>query len=209
MKFFPTDWLADCSVLSLAAKGAWQTLLCKMWHPSHQGQLTLPLPAMARLLGATPDEAEAVLCELSDLNIGEIERDGDNYTVISRRMVKDWEATSNAKADVSEARSKAAKARWEKEKKSKRDARGMQKECTSNANKDAKTMQNDAIPEARSQSPDKGSSINARGSSPPSLEEAQKAARSSPSLIAPEVVEAWHDDRTRLGWVVAKGEYAH
>lgn len=43
-------------------------------------------------------------------------------------------------------------------------------------------------------------------SSIPTLDEAKRFALSDPSMIPPDCVEAWHDDRTSMGWEKPKGQ---
>lgn len=89
-QFYPADWLQDTRSLSLSAKGAWIDLLCAMWRAQNRGKLTLPMIGYARLIGATAEQAKAVIDELTDMQVCNIvtERNG-NITLINRRMVRE------------------------------------------------------------------------------------------------------------------------
>lgn len=94
-KFHAADWLSDPSLrmCSLAARGAWIDLLAIM-HGSNanRGYLRLPNGApmqpshIARFVGCTTAEAEAIVRELEEAAVFSRTEDGCIY---SRRMVRD------------------------------------------------------------------------------------------------------------------------
>ena len=112
MKFFPADWLADCQVLSLAARGAWQTIICKAWAPSAKGSVTLKLCSWARLFGTSIEEAEAVIVEIAETGTAELSRSGEDITVTCRRTVRDWEHAAAFHSERSASGRKGAAELW-------------------------------------------------------------------------------------------------
>lgn len=62
--FYPSDYLRDTRVLSLAAKGAWSDLLCFMWGAQNRGSLTSTVVGYSRMIGATVEQTVAVLNEI-------------------------------------------------------------------------------------------------------------------------------------------------
>jgi hypothetical protein len=112
MKFFPDNWLADCQVLSLAGRGAWQTIICKAWHPSTRGIVTLKLPALARLFGATIEQTERVIAELEESGVGDITHEGDTVTITCRRVVREWDERDKERTFLSQSGKKGASKRW-------------------------------------------------------------------------------------------------
>lgn len=112
MQFYPSDWMGDCQILTLAARGAWQTIICKAWHPSTRGVVSLKLSAFARLFGATVEQAEKVIAEIEEMHIADVERDGDVVTVTCRRVVRDWLAAEARSNTLSASGQRGAKKRW-------------------------------------------------------------------------------------------------
>ncbi len=89
-QFYPADWVRDTRVLSLAAKGAWADVLCTLHTSKTRGTSTLSLTAWARIIGATPTEADAVLTELGDTGVCDIERQPNtDVTLTCRRMLRE------------------------------------------------------------------------------------------------------------------------
>lgn len=115
MQFFPSDWMADCQVLSLAGRGAWQTIICKAWHPTTRGVVTLTLPAWARLFGATPSLAAKVIAELEETKVADVTREGDAVTVTCRRAVREWNKRTEEQKKLSESGKRGAEKRWGKD----------------------------------------------------------------------------------------------
>ena len=111
MQFYPSDWMGDCQILTLAARGAWQTIICKAWHPSTRGVVTLKLSAWARLFGATVEQAEKVIAEIEETQIADVVRDGDTIAITCRRIVRDWQAAEDRHAALAEAGRKGGQAK--------------------------------------------------------------------------------------------------
>ena len=112
MQFYPSDWLADCQILSLAARGAWQTIICKAWHPSCKGVVTLSMPSIGRLLGCPIGEAKEVLQELKELDIAGVEFEGEGVTVTCRRVAREWEKAAEKHQKAVESGKRGAAKRW-------------------------------------------------------------------------------------------------
>ena len=113
MQFYPSDWLADCQILSLSARGAWQTIICKAWNPSCRGVVALSLPSMGRLLGCPIGEAREVLQELKELDIAGVDFEGDQVTVTCRRVAREWEKTAEKHQKAVESGKRGAEKRWQ------------------------------------------------------------------------------------------------
>lgn len=122
MRFFPADYIRDTRLLSLTARGAWMDLLCHMWHPDRRGTVRHPLPVLARLIQVPEAEARAILEEIAEAGVGEVEwLDNGLVSVSCRRIARDWaEAADTASRRENHARH-AAKMRWGRGE----DARGM------------------------------------------------------------------------------------
>src|SRR5262245_50097102 len=91
MKFFPRDWIADTSHLSLRTCGGWIKLICAMHFSPEYGKLDWTLDQIKIYLG---EEWEWVLKELSETRVAEVSYQGVNgvsprVTVMSRRMIRE------------------------------------------------------------------------------------------------------------------------
>jgi uncharacterized protein YdaU (DUF1376 family) len=90
IQFFPADYLRDTRALSLAAKGGWTDILCMLHGAQNRGTMTLPMIGWARVMGASVDQAEAVIAELGQMKTAEVERLGNgDVTVTCRRMLRE------------------------------------------------------------------------------------------------------------------------
>ncbi|EIQ00876.1 hypothetical protein OpiT1DRAFT_05433 [Opitutaceae bacterium TAV1] len=94
MQFFPADWLGDTRPLSLAAKGAWIDILCILHASVTRGVRTMPVVAWARTIGATADQAVAVIDELANTQVADVIRESGEgcnavVTLRNRRMSRD------------------------------------------------------------------------------------------------------------------------
>lgn len=89
-QFYVGDYMQDTRMISLAARGAWMDLLCKMWTAQNRGQVTSSVVGYARLFGCTVEQAQTVIDELLDSDVCETvtERDG-KVTLINRRMSRE------------------------------------------------------------------------------------------------------------------------
>lgn len=82
--------MRDTRALSLAAKGGWVDVLCMLHGSSTRGTLTLPAVGWARIMGATVDQAEAVISELDVMKVADVKREGNgDVTISSRRMLRE------------------------------------------------------------------------------------------------------------------------
>ena|SRR3990167_9730208 len=94
--FFVGDWLKDTRHLSLAARGAWIDILCAMHNSQIRGVATFSRVQMARYIGASSDQGDSVLAELTEpcnptgKPVCEVENLPDGMIrLTSRRMVAD------------------------------------------------------------------------------------------------------------------------
>lgn len=95
------DWKRDTLALSLAAKGAWIDILGALHTAPNRGVMTLPLQGWARLIGATVDQAKAVIQELVDMRVPDHVTDGnDNVTLMSRRMIREEKERKSIRSRV-------------------------------------------------------------------------------------------------------------
>ncbi|MDR3495310.1 MAG: hypothetical protein P4L82_11985 [Ancalomicrobiaceae bacterium] len=93
MKFYTRDWANDPALrmVSLAAQGLWIRILCIMHEAEPYGHLVInggkiENHALARIVGAMPDEVSTLVDELRNAGVCSMRRDG---TLVSRRMVRD------------------------------------------------------------------------------------------------------------------------
>lgn len=92
-QFYPADYIQDTRTLSLAAKGAWQDLLCFMWRSEEKGKLSYNVEGYSRLFGASIEETKRVINELVSLKICDsVTECNGNVTLINRRMLRDESA---------------------------------------------------------------------------------------------------------------------
>ncbi len=94
-QFYPADWRKDAALqsCSVAAQGLWINVLCIAHECDPYGHLTVNGRAMsaaqvARLVGLSAKECEALLTELDEAGVSARNADGALY---SRRMVRDEE----------------------------------------------------------------------------------------------------------------------
>lgn len=89
-QFYPSDYKRDTCALSLAAKGGWIDILCMLHGAQNRGTMTLPDVGWARVMGATVDQAAAVIDELAAMHVAEVIRGSNGeVTISSRRMLRD------------------------------------------------------------------------------------------------------------------------
>lgn len=87
---YPSDYLRDTRALSLAAKGGWADVLMMLHGSSTRGTMTLPVVGWARVMGATVDQADAVIGELDVMRVADVLRAGNgDVTLSSRRMLRE------------------------------------------------------------------------------------------------------------------------
>ncbi len=108
-QFFPADYKRDTCALSLAAKGGWIDVMCMLHGAQNRGTLTLPPVAWARVMGASVDQAEAVIAELAAMQIAEVKREANgDVTISSRRMLRESITREQTRLRVHRHRSNAA-----------------------------------------------------------------------------------------------------
>lgn len=195
MKFYPADWLADCGELSVGARGAWHSFLCKAWL-MRSASVTLKAAQWSRMFGAANAEhAERIIAEIEECGIGGVTREDDGrVTLTSRRIARDLDAMIATKESRAEAARTAASARWEKER--------MRHACETHANGNANAMRKHAIPEARSQNV---GDTTTRAHEVPQIKQVFDYAKSAPVPISPECATAFFDSATAEGWIGKSG----
>jgi hypothetical protein len=93
-QFYPADWLAETGLrmCSLGARGLWMECLCIAFNSPERGVLrkqnasSVESKDLARMVGASEDEIEALLLELEAAGVFSRAPDGAIY---SRRMIRD------------------------------------------------------------------------------------------------------------------------
>jgi len=103
IKFFPADWLhgTDLRLVSLAARGLWIDLLCRMHDCTPRGYLVvagrpLAVEEIAILTGIEVSTARVLLSELEERKV--FSRD-ENGAIFNRRMVREGEV-SNVRSEA-------------------------------------------------------------------------------------------------------------
>lgn len=94
-QFYPGDWLNDAALrmCSIGARGLWMDMICLMHQGSEYGYLKVNgkviLPDnLARMVGATLQEVEGWMIELSEVGVYSEDESG---CIFSRRMIRDEE----------------------------------------------------------------------------------------------------------------------
>lgn len=119
--FFWSDWLgSEVQGLTYAAKGLWMDMLAKMAVKTPQGVISGNLESLAEALGYTGPMARAWVTEYKHLieeleskdvfsRGGDIDEDLNPDDIVNRRMYRERDRAQ----DISEARSRAARIRWD------------------------------------------------------------------------------------------------
>ena len=90
LQFYPSDYLVDTRVLSLAARGAWVDIICVLHASSTRGTLTLPARGWARIMGASEEDFQSALAEIEEMKVGDVMREcNGNVIVTCRRMMNE------------------------------------------------------------------------------------------------------------------------
>lgn len=88
LQFYPSDYMIDTRVLSLAARGAWVDILCVLHGSSTRGTTSFPSHGWARIMGVSEAEFESALNEIVTMKVADVIRDGNaSVTITSRRMI--------------------------------------------------------------------------------------------------------------------------
>ncbi|MFA5160144.1 MAG: hypothetical protein WC484_06525 [Candidatus Omnitrophota bacterium] len=91
-QFYPNDWSRDLEEHPLEIEGAWIRILCKLWWSETRGQMTKTLDQWARILREKNKKTEKILQYFFKNHIADGQYlDNQNITIISRRMVRDFE----------------------------------------------------------------------------------------------------------------------
>lgn len=107
MKFYPRDWRGDQALrlVSLQARGLWIEMLCLMHEATPYGYLLVggqPVSdaALARVVGASVEEIQALLVELHNAGVSRKTRAG---VVYSKRMTDDHKRSVEGRKAKTEA----------------------------------------------------------------------------------------------------------
>lgn len=100
MQFYVADWSTDCglTMCSLSARGAWLELLCGMHKLDQSGVITGTADQLARICRCSTVEFVQAADELRANRVGEITERNGVYTIVNRRMRKEYEAARKARA---------------------------------------------------------------------------------------------------------------
>ena len=90
IKFFPPDHTQATAGLSLAAKGAWISILCYLHASKTPGKAILPIANWAIALGATERELKKVFEEMRACGVGEFSTKKEGIQIVSHRMVREF-----------------------------------------------------------------------------------------------------------------------
>jgi hypothetical protein len=99
-QFYPSDWTRDLDDQDIEVEGAWIRICCRLWWSETKGKATKPLWEWARILRKTKKKTRDILEILirKGISSGDV-LDNQNITIISRRMVRDFEI-SQIRKDV-------------------------------------------------------------------------------------------------------------
>ena len=90
LQFYPSDYLVDTRVLSLAARGAWVDIICVLHASSTRGTSTLPARGWARIMGSSEEDFQSALAEIEEMKVGDVIREcNGNVSVTCRRMMNE------------------------------------------------------------------------------------------------------------------------
>ena len=91
-QFYPSDWTRDLDDLDIQIEGAWIRIICRLWWSNQRGTATKSLQEWSNILRKTQQKTKEILQILIEKRVadGSI-LDNQNITIISRRMVRDFE----------------------------------------------------------------------------------------------------------------------
>ena len=90
MQFYPSDWIADTRMLTLAARGAWLELILAMHLHGRTDSVSGTPESLARLIGCSGSEIMPILDELQNNSVAVVSRDcHGNVTVTCRRLQRE------------------------------------------------------------------------------------------------------------------------
>lgn len=91
-QFYPSDWTRDLDDQDLEIEGAWIRICCRLWWSDERGKATKSLKDWSHILRTHPNKTGVILKTLLTKKICDGSYlDNQNITIISRRMVKDYE----------------------------------------------------------------------------------------------------------------------
>lgn len=91
-QFYPGDWTRDLDDQDLEIEGAWIRICCRLWWSVTPGQATKTLKEWARILRKSEKKTQKIFQILFTKHIASgCVLDNQNITIISRRMVRDFE----------------------------------------------------------------------------------------------------------------------
>ena len=198
LQFYPGDWFRDAAVQSLTTleRGIWFELLLLMHDSPCRGKLLIstqkvyPKTALSRRFGMRPKRLDTILDKFVSYGVADIcEETG---ALMCRRMVRETEQNLH----MQKVRKAAANKRWNR--------------CKTDANHDAKVMQNHALSSSSSSSGTKKKTVQKKKvgktmakSRSPTLQEIQSYAKSRNSSVDP---RAFFDYFEAGGWIDSKGK---
>ena len=99
-QFYPGDWLRDTELhcASVATRGIWIDLLCRMFDSNDRGRLTGDVSTLARLAHCTDAEMKRFLEEAEVLHFCDVLRNRDGkITLTNRRMYREGLSRGNSR----------------------------------------------------------------------------------------------------------------
>ena len=90
-QFYPSDWSRDMDEHPLEVEGFWIRLCCRLWWSETPGQATKTLARWSKSLGIHHITCLKNMTYLRDNHIANIEIKDGLYTIVNRRMVRDYD----------------------------------------------------------------------------------------------------------------------
>lgn len=102
LQFYIGDWFKDAnlSMCSLATRGFWIELIGAMHELGRSGQITGTAQQIARVCRCTAAEAEEAIAELKQTKTAEVSERSGIFTIINRRMKRDFDKRNQTKKRV-------------------------------------------------------------------------------------------------------------
>lgn len=99
MPFYVSDWTSDpqLAMCSLSTRACWLELLCSMHMLGHGGVVVGTADQIARLCRCSVAELVPSLNELQAYHVGDISERNGKYTIVNRRMRREYEEAEKAK----------------------------------------------------------------------------------------------------------------
>lgn len=109
-QFYPHDWLYDTRICTPAEKAVLIDLLCFMWNAPKRGILFGDPQDLARLVGMEWADFKAILNALKRKNILTVKEEGDDVSILSRRMAREEKRRESNRFYQSSSRERRASA---------------------------------------------------------------------------------------------------